>query len=397
MNNNKGFIFLENLFILSVILASGTLFNIVYSSFVTSMLIGSSVLLMALSSTRYISKNATVSYACVVVFLICQGLFIDIESLVVNAKFLVKFAFTILGVQVLLRNKVDIFERIANIHIWLVIISFFVYLTMLVGIVLPTQEIPNQIYRGILYFNAQNVAQGLAGSGITLPRNFGIYWEPGLYQVFLNMLLLYFLFVKKNIFIVLFLCLNISLTFSITGYITTFLLFTFYGFGKGNKSLKKHFLIILSVVALVVFLPWLMEFMKFKSTTMSYAVRTQDVFSGIQVFLENPIFGIGTSQLDYKDMFYNIYGVVHGNTNGLINIGMQFGIIGILFYIYSFYWTLQYWGERYSNSFSKVFIVWLICALINEPIERNAMVMLFMSIGLIVRNKKTLDSSLNRI
>ena len=386
-------VFVENIFLFTLILGSGTLFNIAFSTYVSAISIASAILLLILNSVKTVSRKAVVCYACVVVFLLGQSLFIDMETWLDTTKFSFKFAFTILGVQVLLKNKVDIFGRIAYIHMWLTFISFLVYLSMVFGFSLPTQSIPNQSYLGVLYFNVQNVAIGLAGSGITLPRNFGIYWEPGLYQVFLNMLLLYYLLIKRNIILVFFFCINIILTFSVTGYITSLLIFLFYSLSD-NKGIKKKLIIVIVIIVILFALPWLLDFFQFKMTTGSYRARTQDIFSGIEMFLENPIFGIGISQLDYKNMYYDLFGVIHGNTNGLINIGLQFGLIGILFYLSNFYWTFLFWCKYYNKIFAMAFLVWLVCSLINEPIERIGLVMLFMSIGMIIRSKTDINQYL---
>lgn len=371
-----------NMFLLSIVLASGTLFNIAFSNIVTSVMIGSVIILAIYGRAFSISLKSLIAVTLVFLFLISQSLFIDMQTLEPNIKIAIKFAFIVIGISILLGRNVDIFENIAKILFFFANLSFVVYVLMLLEVPLPSQSIPGQNYQGILYLNVRNIALGLAGSGITIPRNFGIYWEPGLYQVYLNFLVIYFLYIKKNVPAILFLCINVILTFSPTGYITTLIIIALYVVGNKEGSIKKIIIVLIGGVAIIIAYPWFENFMQFKSTTNSFEWRFHDINYGIETFLRNPIFGIGTSQEEYKTSFYSVYGIMHGNTNGLVSIAMEFGLIGIIYYSYNLYWFYRFWSVKYSISCGIATIAWMVCALINEPIEISEMLMAFIAIGL---------------
>jgi uncharacterized membrane protein YuzA (DUF378 family) len=388
MNKSYRYIGLETVFLSAVVLASGTLFNIAYSSVVTTVLIVSASLLAATYHRFKLPVTAFYAIVLFAAFLICQSLILDIDSLVPNIKRVVKFFFIILGLNVVIGANEDFLNKIVKIILVFSFLSFIIYILMLIGVPLPTQSIPGQLYQSIFYLNVKNTALGLAGSGITLPRNFGIYWEPGLYQVYLNLMLLYVLFkTKKNLLLLIYLGINIFFTFSPTGYITSFAIILFYSMRNNEGVWKKTVFAIVGIIALYLVYPYFEKFMDFKRSTSSYEWRMQDIINGFQTFIKNPILGIGTSQIQYKSLFLSQYGVEHGNTNGLVSIPMEFGIFGIAFYSLLLFRSGNFFAQKYGISFRLCYMAWLICSLINEPIHTSEMLMLLMAVGMITHKK----------
>lgn len=141
-------------------------------------------------------------------------------------------------------------------------------------------------------------------------RNQGPYWEPGAYQAFLNIALIFLLFKDneyrntKYYFSILIIITAIFTTLSTTGIIVMFIII--YARIHENTH-RKHIdrrLIILAAFAIIGIL-WVNDelfnrlFDKFyvdSLNAISYSTRINSFFLNIKLITENPIFGIGITE-----------------------------------------------------------------------------------------------------
>ncbi len=146
-------------------------------------------------------------------------------------------------------------------------------------------------------------------------RNFGIFYEPGIFQFYLNIALLIELFSNKkiNVFRVLVLTLAVITTLSTNGYISIVLVFFAYGLfvilGSGNRDKiyrKIGFLTLLSVIV-IIFVVLIDKgiigsrvFMKFSSTKTSgsYYDRTNAISYAISKIFQNPLLGVAARGIE---------------------------------------------------------------------------------------------------
>ena len=379
MRNVRLFDIGRTLFIVSIVLSSGSVFNILYSGVVTSVLVLSVILLLIENKKTAVPKNIFALLVAVGVFLIFQSVVLDVSSIARTIKIIIKMILIFLGTVCLVNKQEDIFKSLYKILFVITVPSFLVYLFIAFGVPVPEFYIPEQNYYSILFLNVRDLYSGLAGSGIRLPRNFGVFWEPGLYQIFLNLLLGWQINKdERNIAKEVFIIINIALTFSPTGYLTAMFLYA------TRIALKKRdFKVILSIIGfsivLALIMPKILEFLSFKATTDSYSTRMTDFILGFQTFIKHPIIGVGIEGQTYQNAFYSLTGRMHGNTNGLIRIAMDFGIAGLLFYIRFFCLLFKKTRIEYSMGFGVAVIVWLVCSLINEPIHFSALIMFLMA------------------
>lgn len=214
----------------------------------------------------------------------------------------------------------------------------------------------------------------------------GIFWEPGVYQIYLNLAILFELIFlknkKKNRLIAYIIALVI--TFSTTGYIAfawilaSYLLFfdNKHNFSVQTKALYVGIIAIVSAATIFLFgdsLSTGVVFGKlFDSKSGTANVRYASVVTNIEVFLDYPLHGVGMERI--ADEFFTrtlksplIYGFTDQNTNTLLyQFAVHGGIWGSLFLVGTF---------KFGNIFSKkkiqsvcVFIV-LVIMYIGENLQ----------------------------
>ena len=186
-------------------------------------------------------------------------------------------------------------------------------------------------------------------------RNMGMFWEPGAYQTYLNIaLLLEVIKEKKKIQRIVILALTIATTFSTTGFISMSVIFIYMMFNlKEIKSWQRNIITILLLAVVVFFINadsiiqsssgytvfgklsdlLIVDNDNSNGMITTTSVRYYSIIKPIEVFLKNPILGVG-----YDNLNLLLYDYTHGmNTCTFINyfalFGVLYGLICILGYI----------------------------------------------------------------
>lgn len=146
-------------------------------------------------------------------------------------------------------------------------------------------------------------------------RNFGIFYEPGIFQFYLNTALLIEFFSNKkiNVFRVLVLTVAVITTLSTNGYISLVLIFFAYGLlvildsGKKNKIYRKIVFFALLSVSVIIFIILIDKgvigsrvFEKFSSTKTSgsYYDRTNAIGYALSKIFQNPLLGVAARGIE---------------------------------------------------------------------------------------------------
>ena len=228
------------------------------------------------------------------------------------------------------KNKVNIHNIIYNVIVLIASITiFFYYLVEIVRVTLPYKEVffeNSYHYRDYfgLFFTYHYSYE--------IPRLSGLFWEPGAYQIYLNIALFYYIFGNKNkkwqLFI---LILNIIFTQSTTGYCITCLLLAI-GILRCKlfdyESKKKFFMI--GLIFACIFIAYFM-YKKILTTSVemgSYSLRMGDIKNGLRIFINNPIIGVGFGN-ELPFIANDVFG--RGSSNGLISYLYMTGFVGIVF------------------------------------------------------------------
>lgn len=194
-------------------------------------------------------------------------------------------------------------------------------------------------------------------------RNFGPLWEPGAFQIYINLALLYEVRYNSKIRMrdILLYSLTVLTTRSTSGIIILALIFVYFLMSKGDCFEKKHlrkikicmfFVGILGVFALLNTSDFITQIFgkiaaffenndSMNSANVSAYVRFKGIFANIELFLEKPLFGWGINGV--TDAFDNRYGFTT-NTCTVLAVASTYGLLPFL--MYNFLWIRAVLQEK---------------------------------------------------
>lgn len=393
---------LLKLFIVLIVIGSGTPFNEDSPVVSVGMLI--LYVIMLLRGDLHITKRWA---AAIVVILIASVFWLIMNSLystadnaivVVNYSLILLMCFTLSSHK--RANVSTIFAFFVRVVLILAIVSMAIYALISIGFDLPTITTISfggkTSYYYLLHISENNVF------GFDIPRNTGIYWEPGMYMVYLNLIWIYYLFnknattKKKRLLVLAFCAVAIFTTGSITGYLLAFASFVLSTINIQKKSAIIGITIV-GALALTV-LPFMTLFVDEKMTETSYVYRSFDLIEGFNLFLSRPIFGYGLVNNVFQGIADQGLGVARGNTNGLITVLINLGIVGFFVYLV----LLNSFASMFSRICMKqsaklAIIIWLIGSCMNEPLTFHPSAFLMLGIGYALQDKRTAMLEINSI
>lgn len=206
-----------------------------------------------------------------------------------------------------------------------------------------------------------------------------MFWEPGVYAIYLNYALYYLLYrksyEKKDKLAIAIICINVLLTVSTSGWILTLILLAFRLIN--NTRYRK----IAYIPMVMIVIPIIVQVLSLKqsSNAVSYSLRTTDLIEGLRLFVNNPILGVGYENVGAYSAAQNMS---RGNSNGLINWLYQNGLAGTIIMVIPFimvYKKLQMKSD--IRTFNFFVITYLICNL-TEPLITRPFNRLILSIVL---------------
>ena len=334
--------FLEFLSVLLCILLSNTVyFGIINRKFVLIFFIAF-IILILLHNYKISFSNIKIFFVLSLIQLIVNLLNIDIID---KSIYLVFIENTILlfGLSVIASNiSIEKFFRFfVNIIIIFSISSLFFYF---IAVLFPQYAdifSSNIFYNGTYYKVSPLYTWGWEWNSI-LKRNSGPFWEPGAFQGFINLSILFILthinsirYVRIKFIILLFTLLT---TQSTTGFIILIIILFIY-----NKELllifSKNIIIkIIIFIGGIIFTVLLVTsdtvLQKFSNTHQSTNIRLEDTTQSLQLLMERPFRGIGTGTYkNYQELRYGI----KSNSNGLLYMFYAYGsIFSIVYLVYLF-------------------------------------------------------------
>lgn len=225
-------------------------------------------------------------------------------------------------------------------------------------------------------------------------RNTSVFREPGVYAIYLSIAMIFSLSNSKNNYkyLIVFI-LTILTTFSTAGYILLGLLLVYFLLFKIQTKYKTPILLLLTLLVIVFSLttdylslqgPLFSKFDSSSDAYGSFYARLQSIRANFNIFLSNPLFGIGRYGL-YDLKVLGIEGlndrfIAVDNTNtiliGFASYGLLYGILTITgLYLHCF-----------NNSKrllpSLCFFLILIMSLSNEDITQNPLLYIMIFDGL---------------
>lgn len=232
--------------------------------------------------------------------------------------------------------------------------------------------------------------------GINFVRNQGIFWEPGILQLYLNILLFIELFyVKTSKYNILLTFILILTTFSTAGFLI-FLMIIIYKF-KSAITFEK-IVILLPLAIIIGFILYPLIVMNFEDKfygdhANSSMIRFFYTIQYLDMIVDFPFSGIGITMDPMNSLQYKEYNIIFngnfvanptGGTNSILKLILMFGIPVGMILLYALYRQSIFDKEK------KLFFVILLIALSSEPIGMRILFVFLMINGLnsIISQKK---------
>ncbi len=338
-------------------------------SVVSPRIVWIAILLLSIIQIRrgkfYVPKRTRLTLA-IIWFIVVLSAFLTSTSLSFSTG---AFIGSFLSMLVIAGNK-DYNEISNNIYKSCKIIAYLGLINMALYLLLPglytfyTAENGFTVRTIFFIFNYQ--------TGDIL-RNQCLYWEPGVFQIIMN-LYLYMILIERNepYKKAIIPGLLVISTFSTTGLVIMFIILAISIKKKKIKlSLRTYFIILMSLVLLT---PFVYSNIRDKITSNnnpSAALRTYDLLMGVTIIKNNPIIGIGMDSQQFRKQSTNLkllgfnlanYKVrTRGNTNTIISIAMMLGLPVLLLFLLTLY------RQRLFKA-NKTFFIIIILALSSEPL-----------------------------
>ena len=209
--------------------------------------------------------------------------------------------------------------------------------------------------------------------GDTFARNSGMFWEPGAYQIFLNIALIFELTNQKKykIFRLIVLIGTVITTGSTTGYIVLAIISLYMLLDFIRKTKDWRFTVLATVVVIII--APIIFYLFFNSAVVqdklfnehaSTNMRTTDLIGSINVIKEMPIWGLGVNT-SYRAAMYHAQGMVTNvNSVGIFASTINYGILYMLVYITLIIITLV----KDRGNHSLLFLICLVMFVTTEAI-----------------------------
>lgn len=254
-----------------------------------------------------------------------------------------------------IEKKGILFEKyLYDVVLWLAYIALIFFMVInIFRIDLPHQVLTHgtntiDTYNNYLYifFTGSNYFTGNIG-GIRFYRLQGIFWEPGVFAVYLNLALFYYFFCiekKKKAHMVI-LLIDIFLTLSTTGLCVAAVLAGAHMIERirGIQSKLMVFMPITILVAFTVAVIWMKKKNLSDNAWSSYALRTDDLSNSLKIWKSHFLFGTGFNNTSmFQGTIEN-----RGNSNGLLTWCYTTGLIGAVAIFYPMIGNIiRYKGKR---------------------------------------------------
>lgn len=194
-------------------------------------------------------------------------------------------------------------------------------------------------------------------------RNASLFWEPGVFQIVLNVGIFLILFtnakIEKKQYIVLFLLIiGVASTRSTTGYLVLMLILLIKGLQyllNHKENFKMIFTIGVLLTILTIFVistPTISE--KFSFENFSFSQRVRQNIMSLELMRKKPMIGYGVNSKVLQDIVTNKY-MLSSNSNGLFVLSLYVGIPTTCVFISKFFLT----RKKFQIPKIMVFIVFV--------------------------------------
>ena len=272
------------------------------------------------------------------------------------------------------------FKYLYNIIVCISVIAL-VYFIGLYVIKIPLQytTLSDGFYKSYFYlFYNASIYQEFLGS-FSYYRLQAIFWEPGVYGIYIILALYYYTFVdeekdRKKLYI---LVVCLLLTLSTTGMILGVFIIAILFFKKVKRKRTRIFIFapLVILVAITVYIVWAGKVTRGGGYTASYTLRMVDFKASLKVWLNHFWFGTGygsTNEFQKATFMWNR----GGNSNGLLNWCMMMGAWGLFFQVLPFVVNILKSSKAKKIEFLVLAVVYMGINMTEPMITSPLMIML---------------------
>lgn len=241
------------------------------------------------------------------------------------------------------------------------------------------------------YYNLYFETQPLVVFSHVVIRDTSIFTEGPMFSLNLSIAFLTEMYYRPKVQIkrVLLIICTIIATMSVTGIIlVAFFIFAKYLFTKSLNANAKLLKVMFVAIGLIGVIAIVVNLVLFKSTNSSYSTRLDDYIAGFITWKQNPVFGIG---------FTNLQGIVSnmslfrkdnlGFSNSITQVLAQGGLY--LFFMYFFFFFVNIRNAvRYHSTELGIFTVGILFLFITTVFSYNYILLLILSSGVSIYCKQ---------
>jgi hypothetical protein len=307
------------------------------------MLFGFSALALSLFKTRGQLKGVSLIGFLLSVVFVALSAIVNLDTSLVAS---IKIGCLIMGFYMANRMNIKLFLR-AYVHLMIIISVFSLLVFFLPEFFIGLDYAPEiEGYKGQVFkvFWLSNIRLSLMGY-----RNWGPFWEPGVYQTYLILAIIFLLFddtgIKKRNLSLIILTVTLITTFSTTGFIAAPFIFFAYMLNK-SQSKRSAVMKIAFFAVLFVAIIWFVNSEFFdvvflnKFENIDDTGRNLTVEYGLKLWIKRPIFGYGS---EYTQEMYELAGHSFGITNTFVgNLITHGAVVGIYSIIAIFMYAKSY-------------------------------------------------------
>lgn len=355
--------------------------------------------LIAVSLKQFKIRGTSIRYISIILVCIIVSALMTSTSVTKYGSFFVRplVAIAILSVFRYDYNKIKFyFYKNLRLIAWLALINFILVSVASSLFLTKTSDSGYTVHTIGYIFNYIVTTERL---GFEFTRNQGLFWEPGVLELLMNILVFIELFeYKSNIKKTILPGIIVLTTASTTGYVLLFILFIFYYLQRlySANGLKKRIITIFSaVVVLLAIYPIVKEEINYKFTTGvgSANKRQFDMMMGTMIALKHPYFGIGPDKERYMDIS-NKFQVIVGdnisydaraNSNLFVSLFCYYGFPLALLFLLALY-RQQIFVNR------KIYFMIIVVGLFSEPVAFVDLYFVWIMSGAYKSDQKTLIS-----
>lgn len=336
---NKKYIYLILIYIL-LLLDSGFYFSSQGGIFLLTQLV-ISIILMILSKA-YIQQKALVILLILCMLVFFNSIFSDdtIRDVAVSIIELISSYFIACTISGQSSDKIC-----KVIRLLIIILCIFSLITFSITFVKPAfiSNLPVLVAGNGLRCYFWGLSFSYVPEGFYIVRNPGLFWEPGAYQVYLILALIYELFVYKGKYAKYIYTLTLITTLSSTGFACMMMTWLLYSFSM-NKKRSFNMLLLLIFLFLLIYIniDYLPDSIKFNYISkiqsafsgnsenyITVATRVDSFFYGLDLILSNPLLGIGRGLDELRQLTGNNI-LSCTPINWMLQYGILFGCLSFI-------------------------------------------------------------------